>query len=131
MSNTKKCEVCGYVYELEEEFEYDTWNLGHYGCDSLEKCPKYHKRWIDRGCPKCYERELEEKKRKKLLNGWISVKDRLPDNGKEVLILNNDKDIYLGMYVDEAKSFFFDFGMEYHKIEVTHWRPLPEPPKGD
>lgn len=48
--------------------------------------------------------------------GWISVKDRLPEKGKSVLV-----------YWDDG----FDIG-EYVGGEVgddVYWMPLPEPPK--
>jgi hypothetical protein len=60
-------------------------------------------------------------------NGWISVKDRMPEDGVEVLVYG---DIYLNRkgadvdFVDKSGNFFY-----YDEGEVTHWRPLPEPPE--
>ena len=59
---------------------------------------------------------------------WISVKDRMPEEGVDVLVYGY---IYLNRkgadvdFVDrESGNFFY-----YDEGEVTHWRPLPEPPK--
>ena len=64
---------------------------------------------------------------------WISVKDRLPEEKGRYLTANKrcgDKivvfDLWFGggfWYVEEEDD-VFDF-------EVTHWMPMPEPPKGE
>lgn len=62
------------------------------------------------------------------MSDWISVKDRMPEEGVEVLVYG---DIYLNRkgadvdFVDrESGNFFY-----YDEGEITHWRPLPEPPE--
>ena len=50
-----------------------------------------------------------------VLNDWISVDDRLPPSGKEVLTR-----LWGGKYRIDLLPF---------ANEVTHWCPLPEPPK--
>jgi hypothetical protein len=64
------------------------------------------------------------------MSEWISVKDRMPEEGVDVLVYG---DIYLNRnrkgadvdFVDrESGNFFY-----YDEGEVTHWRPLPEPPE--
>lgn len=60
--------------------------------------------------------------------GWISVKDRLPEDGEYVLTYNED-------------DIGYEIGMRYYikgafiagcvNRDVTHWMPLPEPPKGE
>lgn len=62
---------------------------------------------------------------------WISVKDRLPNINKPILMYgenigiiepaNYDKDF------DGDPIFTDEYGTEY--FGVTHWMPLPEPPK--
>jgi hypothetical protein len=65
---------------------------------------------------------------------WISVEERLPEVGKEVLICDA-RDSFLGMFsLEEMKSdevyYWFDGdGWRLPSDEVTHWMPLPEPPK--
>ena len=52
---------------------------------------------------------------------WIPVKDRLPDVGKFVLIYNEINGVCLD-YHD---------GVTFGYYDVTHWMPLPQPPKGE
>jgi hypothetical protein len=64
------------------------------------------------------------------MSEWISVKDRLPENGQRVLCYNKY------MYVKDYDCVFYDgdfnwTGSRIGQIEgVTHWMPLPKPPKG-
>ena len=56
---------------------------------------------------------------------WISVKDRLPEDDGEVLILVNGRRVYLGYYKNrECLNNILVEG----EI-VTHWMPIPETPK--
>lgn len=61
---------------------------------------------------------------------WISVKDRLPDRGAKVLTRDkwgHIRDRALYIFEDGTKIFRPD-GLIPEK-DVTHWMPLPEPPK--
>ena len=61
---------------------------------------------------------------------WISVKDRLPENGKEgVLIALRWGEVDIGWCEDGRWG--SEFVDEYEDGEVTHWMPLPKPPKGE
>lgn len=60
---------------------------------------------------------------------WISVKDRLPEDNKEVLIYCGSYH-ELGWYESNNKSWRSDF-LGCCTDDVTHWIPLPEPPKGE
>lgn len=60
---------------------------------------------------------------------WIDVKKEMPEQGKEVLIFQVKwGDCYLATYSEKKESWFDDCG---DKLEspVSHWMPLPEPPK--
>ena len=61
---------------------------------------------------------------------WISVKDRLPENVKEgLLIALRWGEVDIGWCEDGRwGSQFVD---EYEDGEVTYWMPLPFPPKGE
>ena len=64
------------------------------------------------------------------MSEWISVEDRLPEEGLEVLALVLCED-GLHMYdlteVDEAeKKTWLISGSQ---VKVTLWQPLPEPPE--
>ena len=73
---------------------------------------------------------------------WISVKDRLPDNKEHDWVLaqvvedNGFMHIPRVMEYRQAKNDWFEetYGwLSEHNglFSVTHWMPLPEPPKGE
>lgn len=73
---------------------------------------------------------------------WISVKDRLPDNKEYDWVLaqvvedNGFMHIPRVMEYRQAKNDWFEetYGwLSEHNglFSVTHWMPLPEPPKGE
>lgn len=93
-------------------------------------------------------REKALKKQEPKFGGWISVKDKLPEvknNRTEFLcrcILDGDNKeecayyLVLKWYIYDVEDgmvcvnpHFQDDG--YNGMSVTHWMPLPEPPKGD
>ena len=84
-----------------------------------------------------YPSEREELADGLIANGvtvqeWISVNDRLPEKTlppKDVLVYH---DLECGMFIDRAwysydkKRWYSFLGM---KLKVTHWMPIPQPPK--
>lgn len=74
---------------------------------------------------------------------WISVKDRLPDLGEQVVFLYKDVDVHVGRF-NELNDFVMKDGFmnivrtykafcNYDDIEfeidgVTHWLSIPEIP---
>lgn len=61
---------------------------------------------------------------------WISVDDRLPENGKEsVLIALRWGEVDIGLCEDGRWR--SEFVNEYEDGEVTHWMPLPSTPEGE
>ena len=69
---------------------------------------------------------LEKWKRKLCLQEWISVKDRLPKNDEIVIICTDKNFIYAGELI--GNTWFLD--NDSWTATVTHWMPLPQPPKG-
>ncbi len=70
---------------------------------------------------------------------WISVKDRLPDDDQMVLVIASgkpqqnltlDRAIEIASYYT-ADSWVLEAWPEWETPNVTHWMPLPEPPKED
>lgn len=62
---------------------------------------------------------------------WIPVTERLPDNICPVLVvLEGLRAVFLGWYQDE-KWWSVGAGSRPFTQKVTHWMPLPEPPKGE
>ena len=56
---------------------------------------------------------------------WISVEDRLPEQGEEAICIAADGDMMIGKYTEWGWLFpcYFE--------DLTHWMPVPEPPKGE
>ena len=61
---------------------------------------------------------------------WISVKDRLPDNSGDYLIVS-DGGVYVDRYVSDYMIFMYPDQNNEQDLHVTHWMPLPEPPSGE
>ena len=63
---------------------------------------------------------------------WISVTERLPEKGEEVLVFDTRENWagFAWLRPDETwTALGFDFPFDLG--EVTHWMPLPQPPKGE
>lgn len=63
---------------------------------------------------------------------WISVKERLPENDTSVLICACGHRVTA--YYNHLKKAFIlteDENLYYETAAVSHWMPLPEPPKGE
>lgn len=70
-------------------------------------------------------------------NGWISVKDRLPDENQEVIVVVNNP------IIESRIAIYLNNGLFAYEIEhigssewnvsitdrVTHWQPLAQPPE--
>lgn len=57
---------------------------------------------------------------------WISVADRLPDEDGKYIVCTAKNTVYCTRYYARGKH----FGAE-SATHITHWMPLPEPPKGE
>jgi hypothetical protein len=110
-----------------------------YGCDERDSC--------DMSCPtfKCGCFPYEDAQffydagyRKQ--SEWISVDERLPDNCRAVLVALEGLTIagapamvigsYSGGFWMVADADGTHYLTKYMRYKVTHWMPLPEPPKG-
>lgn len=60
---------------------------------------------------------------------WISVKDRLPDIAD--FVLGRVKQKGYNAYFETVMLCRWNFWADHHgdRVNVTHWMPLPEPPK--
>lgn len=67
-----------------------------------------------------YRAELEKK------GTWVSVKDRLPEDYQRVLCLFESGTLEVSFHAS-VKGFCYEGFKQTGK--VTHWIPLPEPPK--
>lgn len=70
---------------------------------------------------------------KECSDGWISVNDRLPEEGKECLVFTKALIPAVlclhphSIEVDEIED--GNWLLNSSRTVVTHWQPLPEPPK--
>lgn len=125
---SEKCDnTCPYWTEIERGAAlYDDRQLCHAAADMLEQDAK---------------------------TGWISVKDKLPDEEEEVLLLVREVEhygrhakkgtcivgVFTGWRADDEWATTYCNGYKriqeenekstYCEHTVTHWMPLPEPPK--
>lgn len=73
----------------------------------------------------------------KKTNDWISVKDKLPEEGKRILAYakkdENSDFPYLDSSYFEADQYggLFYENVDGCRINVTHWMPLSTPPKDE
>lgn len=83
------------------------------------------------------EAELEAERKK---HEWVSVNDRLPEEWEEVIACDENAVVYpqarwfLGRKHGEIWEWAYEAGMDYWvsvDVPVTHWMPLPDPPKGE
>ena len=72
-----------------------------------------------------YAEELYSKNYRKQRE-WISVEERLPDQDGKYLAYYGRRGFIVLSYYHELEGVF---GFEHW--DVTHWMPLPMPPKGD
>lgn len=68
--------------------------------------------------------------------GWISVKDRLPDSNRFVLVCNDDGHMMIAQYIEETAQWQYkyinydvDIWDDEEQGPVCYWAYLPEPPK--
>ena len=58
---------------------------------------------------------------------WISVKDRLPEEDKEVLAYNGAY-VFIAAYTTNPTKYWYTISRSAMRT-VTYWMPIPEPPE--
>ena len=108
----------------------------HFGCESFEECAYED----EVGCPGnlmmdalALIEHLESERDAALAQvpKWISVEERLPDED-ECLAVGGQHEMLIGvlLYRKGDGRYACESDGEY-LLDVTHWMPLPEPPKGE
>lgn len=123
-----RCPGCGKEMEL-MELERNTWR---YSCEDCGwRSPAVHgpgKEGKDRAYDKAMQRYTE--------NPWISVKDRMPDKVGSYLVCVGTS-VFTANYMPAhcaysqcvEAGFCSDLFGFTKLLNVTHWMPLPKPPK--
>jgi DNA-directed RNA polymerase subunit L len=66
---------------------------------------------------------------KEVKDNWISIEDRLPAYEEVVLGFGNDEGIKVKDFCSVDENGFRMQAEINKKVKITHWQPLPEPPK--
>lgn len=86
---------------------------------------------------------VEQEQESKPTNGWISVKDSLPETDGIYIVcdrrLNGNPWIHTAGFRKASSSWcelhgiYYDdrYGRYSEQDKITHWQPMPEPPKGE
>lgn len=97
----------------------------HYGCSDAEDLRKC---FIDDVLSETMILEAMESYATQ--SHWISCEERLPESGQCVLIYSEDGGVAEGCYVASENHYDqFRWSCTYHQNDVSHWQPLPQPPK--
>jgi hypothetical protein len=62
-------------------------------------------------------------------NRWISVKDKTPIKGQEILFFGEDCGISYGLYLGTGFSSHRFIRHDKSSFNATHWMPLPSSPE--
>lgn len=57
-------------------------------------------------------------------NKWISVEERLPEKNTAVIAASDNGIVFQCLYAYNGWDLW-----ESNEVSITHWMPLPEPPK--
>lgn len=61
--------------------------------------------------------------------GIISIKEKLPEINKDILFYHENSFQEKGKLTTDKKWVESSSGIKYDFEQITHWQPLPEPPK--
>ena len=62
---------------------------------------------------------------------WIPVTDLLPDDSRGVILCTRSRIVGVGFYDNNTSNWVQYYSGGGICVDVTHWMPLPEPPKGE
>lgn len=63
--------------------------------------------------------------------GWISVEDSLPETEGYVIVAWANGYVDLSRFTHDKYSHGGSWHPDFIPDDITHWQPLPQPPKGD
>lgn len=79
-----------------------------------------------------YDRKAEEMRGLGAPDGWIKCSERMPEDLVCVLFAFHGRIVKIGFrnHGLGGRNAWCSEGFHYDDNEITHWMPLPEPPKG-
>jgi hypothetical protein len=78
----------------------------------------------------CREQIVEQVSQAFAKQGWIPVSERMPEEDEDVLVFTKDSQPEMHVAsLDEDGIWYPSHGDGWEFPDVTHWMPLPEPPK--
>lgn len=122
MNNLKPCPFCGGIAELKapgyEHYSPCWCKCARCGAEGPTKSSELEaeKGWN--------ERAQDDVEHTPTISGWISVKDKLPDTYKNVITYDKYSGVKENWLLRSNPCVSWS-----HGFHVTHWMPLPEPPK--
>lgn len=57
---------------------------------------------------------------------WVSVGDRLPEENTTVIVATDNGIVFQCLYSYDGWDLWDD-----NDVNITHWQPMPHPPKGE
>lgn len=57
---------------------------------------------------------------------WVSVEDRLPEENTTVIVATDNGIVFQCLYAYDGWDLWDD-----NDVNITHWQPMPQPPKGE
>lgn len=57
---------------------------------------------------------------------WVSVEDRLPEENTTVIVATDNGIVFQCLYSYDGWDLWDD-----NDVNITHWQPMPQPPKGE
>ena len=55
---------------------------------------------------------------------WVSVEDRLPEENTTVIVATDNEIVFQCLYSYDGWDLWDD-----NDVNITHWQPMPQPPK--
>ena len=117
MSELKPCPFCGHRQEWKSRYTPE--DAGYWSV----QCPR-----CDAAGPLMHSESQAIAAWNRRADGWVSVEERLPEIGKRVLCLRKTGEQFVGVNELEGGEWWQASRSPWATRDVTHWRPLPNPP---
>ena len=83
-------------------------------------------KWLDSEPPRWRFIRWRKWKNRRPVWEWISVDDRLPEENTTVIVATDNGIVFQCLYAYDGWNLW-----EGNEVNITHWQPMPQPPKGE